>query len=169
MQAQRSPGIGHNKPPQQRVQCPCCEHVFDTSKTQKPRSLEQHRRFFGLIRAAYHHWPESHEWQFADETECRKWLTMKAGYRELVLQMPMTGMKADIAAIVVGAAFKAVKAFAVAVPYKGQLVVWTPKSIAFMRMPHMEFCALNTAVEDVIKSVFGITGDELLEQHKAAA
>ena len=152
-----------------RVSCPFCASTFDLDASSNPRSSAQHRRFFGLVRAAYHHWPESHETQFADEHDCRRWLTMKAGFRNLVLQMPITGAKPDVIGGIVGAALKAADAHAMASIYKGQLVVWTPKSIRFDRMSHMEFCTLNNAVEDVIKDVFGITGDELLEQHKAAA
>ena len=106
--------------------------------------------------------------QFADRTECRKWLTMKAGYRTLALHMPVSGMKPALAVIVATAAMRAAGAHAVAVEHKGSLCVWVPKSIAFHKMSHLDFCALNDAVEQVIKEELGVTGDELLDQARAA-
>jgi hypothetical protein len=168
--AVKQPGIGHNKPPKsQRIQCPCCEFEWDLFKGFKPRSIEQHRRFFGLVNASFAQWPEKHERQFSDTGELRSWLIMKAGWKETVLSMPMVGIKAETAAIFVGAAFKAIHAHAVCVGHRGSLIVMRPKSIKFATMKHMEFVALNQAVDDVLKDVFGVTGDELLEQHRTHA
>ena len=152
-----------------RVQCPSCEASFDLNKFTKPRSLEQHRRFFAMIKAAFHHWPEAHDHQFSDQTECRKWLTMKAGYRTLALRMPMSGVKPDAAIIIATASMKAAGAHAVALAHKGSLCIWTPKSIRFDKMSHLEFCALSDSVAEVIKAEMGITADELLDQTERAA
>ena len=46
--------------------CPQCG--CDIEPAGKARSLPQLRRYFALIRAAYHHWPDSHPVQFADAT-----------------------------------------------------------------------------------------------------
>lgn len=153
----------------QRVCCPSCEATFDLNKIGKPRSVEQHRRFWGIMKAAFHHWPEAHEHQFTTMNDLRVWLTMKAGWRDLSARIPLTGVKPDHAVILATAAMKAAGSNAVAVAHKGQLCVWTPKSIRFDKMKHMEFVALNQAVEDVINAEIGITGDELLEQAKQEA
>jgi hypothetical protein len=44
--------------------CPHCGGGLDGGK---PRSLEQHRRYFALMRAVFHHWPETHHVQFSSE------------------------------------------------------------------------------------------------------
>jgi len=49
----------------------------------KPRSLDQHRRFFGLVRACFHHWPEAHEFQPDNEEHLRAYLLVKAGHRSI--------------------------------------------------------------------------------------
>ena len=159
-------GSQPKKPP--RVTCPCCDAKFDPTRAGKPRSIDQHRRFFAMVGAAYHHWPESHATQFADKTECRKWLTMKAGERDLVLRMPISGMKPEAAVIVATAAMKAAGAHAVAVAHKSELCVWAPRSIRFDRMSHLTFCALNDAVADVIKSEIGKDAEELMSKTEVA-
>lgn len=163
----QQPGIGHNRPPKsQRVCCPACEFEFDLHKNSKPRSIEQHRRLFGLIKAAFFHWPENHERQFADAGELRSFLIMKAGWKEVALRMPVVGMKLDLVTVIVGAVMKAVHAHAIVVPHNNQLVIIKPKSIKFQSMKHLEFCSLNDAIDGVIQEVFSMTGDQLLQQHK---
>lgn len=154
------------RPPVKRVCCPNCEATFDLHKIGKPRSPEQHRRFWGLMKAAFEQWPEAHEEQFATVNALRLWVTMKAGWRDMASKTSIVGMKPDSLVAVVQGALMAAGANARAQAHKGQLVIWTPKSIRFDKMSHMEFVALNQAVEDVLKDVFGITGDELLEQSK---
>jgi hypothetical protein len=157
-----------SKPKPQRVCCPNCETTFDVNNVGKPRSVEQHKRFWGIVHAAWHYWPDQHEKQFASANDLRVWLTMKAGWRDLASKTSIVGMRADAIVPVVQAAIKAAGNNARVTSHKGQLCVWTPKSIRFDKMRHMEFVALNQSVEDVIKSELGITGDELLEQHKGS-
>lgn len=154
-----------------RVQCPCCLATFDLAKATKPRSVEQMRRFWSVMKAAWAHWPEASENQFATMNDLRHWLTMKAGpeWREEVARIPIAGMKIEQAKMIAEAAIKAAGGNAWPIAHKGSLVIFKPKSIAFLRMSHHEFCALNNAVEDVIKDVMHITADELLKQHEAAA
>jgi hypothetical protein len=153
--------------PVQRVCCPNCEATFDLHKIGKPRSPDQHRRFWGLVAAAFHQWPEAHEEQFATANDLRIWVTMKVGWRDLASKTSIVGMKPDALVPVVQAAIKAAGNNARVTSHKGQLCVWTPKSIRFDKMGHLQFCALNQAVEEVLAGVFGITGDELLEQAKS--
>jgi hypothetical protein len=128
----------------------------------KPRSLDQHKRFFGLVRAAFHHWPEVHDQQFADETECRKFLIMKAGWRDLRLSLPLSGIRAPAAIALVTAALRSAGSHAAVRVDKGTLYVWTPKSINFAAMPHLEFCALSDAVSQTIELETGLSSEELL-------
>jgi hypothetical protein len=153
------------KPPKAktvRVMCPCCETQFDPYKSGKPRSYDQHKRFFALVRAAFMHWPEDHQTQFADETECRKWLTMKAGWRDLVLRMPMRGVKVEVAVAIADQAMRAAGSYAIAVAHKNELCIWKPKEISYAAMSHLEFCTLNTAVQDTIEAETNLKCDILL-------
>ena len=59
------------------MKCPQCGHVADS------RSTPDHRRFFARIHAAFHHWPEAHEFQPDDAEHLRAWLLCKAGYRDV--------------------------------------------------------------------------------------
>ena len=151
-----------------RIACPSCQATFELDKFTAPRSVIQHRRFFSVCKAAFLHWPENHDRQFSDQEDARKWLTMKAGYRELAAQIPLTNVKPDIAVMLCTAAMKAAGAHAVAVVHKGNICIWTPKSIRFDRMSHLDFCALNDAVGEVVKAEIGITADELLSNQDGA-
>lgn len=162
------PGIGHNKP-LQKVQCPCCETTFDVGGTKRPRSLEQHRRFWKLMQLSFSSWPETHERQFTSVNDLRLYLTMAAGWREVAATIPLTGVKPEIAVIVATAAMKAAGANATAATGKGNLYIWVPKSIAFHKMGPQEFGLLNDAVSDVIAKELGITAGELLEQNRIPA
>ena len=91
---------------------------------------------------------------------------MKAGWREIAASIPLAGVKPDHAVMLATAAMQAGGSHCVAVVHKGSLVIWQPKSIAFMNMSHMEFVALNNAVDEVLKAEIGLSGDELLKQEK---
>jgi len=147
--------------------CPECGCVLHDGE--KPRSPEQHRRFFAVCAAAYHNWPESHERQFADAEDCRKWLQMKAGWRVVGSSIPLSDTTPDEAVLLAKAAIAGAGAYAQPVIHNGHLVVWRPKSIKWNKMGHEEFCALNNAVDDVIHEIFGMDGDELLNHHSEAA
>lgn len=147
------------------MNCPHCG--CEIEKQGKSRSIDQHRRYFAIIRNTYANWPESHDVQFATETECRKWLQMKAGYRELALRMPVTGIKPDHAALIAATAMRAAGAHAVAVAHKGELCVWKPISIAFQKMGPAEFGKLCDDVSAVIEAETGMKADELLKERAA--
>ena len=166
--SQRAIGMMQERVKPHRVACPSCTATFDLNKIGKPRSVDQHRRFFAVCKAAFMHWPENHDRQFGDVEDARKWLTMKAGYRDLAAQIPMTNVKPDMAVMLCEAAMRAAGAHAVAVAHKGNICIWTPRSIRFDKMSHLEFCKLNDDVADVIKSEIGITADELLSNGDGA-
>ncbi len=144
--------------------CPICETKLPL--TGKPRSLDQHRRFFAMVRAAYHHWPETHDEQFSDETDCRKYLTMKAGWRDIASKTRLTGIKEDKALLLATAVLSGLPRDLCARPvlHNGMLIVWIPRSIAFDKMPHSEFCALSDAVQDVIEAETGAKIDDLMRE-----
>lgn len=143
--------------------CPICGHTTD-APGRKTRSIEQHRRYFALIAATWHHWPESHERQFTTAEELRAWLQMKAGYREVAASIPIAGMNRDKALLLVEAAIRGAGSYAVPVLHGASLVVFRPKSIAFGKLPHLAFCALNDAVAEVIQAEAGLSAETLLHE-----
>ena len=147
--------------------CPCCG--YNLSAKAKPRSLEQHKRFFALMNAVYTHWPESHERQFANVEELRSFLTIKAGYRIVGAEIPLTGMSKEKALFIVEAGIRGAGSYAIPVFYKDKLIIFKPKSIAFGNMTPADFNALNDAVSTVIEQETGIPAEQILRETEAAA
>jgi len=152
-----------------QIHCPQCGCQFDEEFKGKPRSIDQHRRFFALCRAVYAHWPETHERQFGDAEECRKFLQMKAGYREIAAQIPLVGLPREKALVLVEASIRGAGSYAVPVLHGDTMVIFKPKSIAFSKLPHIAFCALNNAVDEVIRAETGLDPDQLLNETARAA
>jgi hypothetical protein len=152
------------------LHCPECGVLIeDEEKAGKPRSLEQHRRFFKIVRLVFLHWPHTHPRQFATETECRKWLQMRADYKEPKLQLPLMGMSKEHAVMLAEAAIRSVGEFGEPVVEGGNLVIYVPKSISFKSLGHLAFCALNDKVADVIEAETGLKVDVLLAEARRAA
>lgn len=146
--------------------CPHCG--CELSKPSR-RSVPQLRRYFALIKAAFHHWPESAERQFASPDELRAYLQMKCGYREIGATIPIAGMSKERAMFLAEAAIRAAGSFALPVLHGDTLVIFKPKSIAFGKMMHKDFCKLVDDVDDVIFTETGIRGDQLLLETERAA
>lgn len=151
------------------IDCPHCGAEFDIKKSGKPRSIDQHRRYFALMRQVFEHWPETHPTQFADATECRKWIQMKAGHRDVAARIPLVGVKRERGLMLAEAAIRAVGSYAVPVIHGDTLVIFKPKSIAFHRLSHLAFCELNNAVDEVIRAEADLDPAKLLEERKLAA
>lgn len=147
--------------------CPHCGSSMDAND--KPRSLPQLRRYFAMIRATYHHWPETADVQFSTEDECRKHLQMKAGWREVGARIPLVGVNPEAAKMLVAAAIAGAKAHAWPVVHKGELIVWIPRSIAFHNMGPQEFGQLSDAVAAVVKDMTGLEVETLMKETERAA
>lgn len=147
--------------------CPCCG--CDISGNEKPRSLPQLKRFFAMIRAAYHHWPETCEQQFTSDEELRKHLTMRAGWRDVAARIPLVGVSPELAKLIVRQAFAAAHTHAWPVIHKGELVIWMPRSIAFHAMGPKEFGQLSDAVAVVIRDMTGMDAETLMKETENAA
>lgn len=144
--------------------CPICESKLPVTGG-KPRSYDQHKRFFAMVRQAFLHWPENHPEQFSNEEDCRKYLTMKAGWRDIASKTTLTGIREDKAILLASAVLTGLPKNIGARPviHKGQLIVWVPRSIAYDKMPHLEMCALSDAVGAVIEAETGIKIDDLMQ------
>lgn len=149
--------------------CPHCLSPLDDAPEGKPRSLPQLRRYFAMLRAVFAQWPETHEQQFSDVTAMRKWLQMKAGHREIGARIDLTGMPKESAMLVAEAAIRGAGTYAVPVVHGATLAVFRPKSIKFNKLGHLEFCALNDEIDDVIYAETGLDAERCLQEHKRAA
>lgn len=148
--------------------CPECGAVF-AHDGKKPRSLEQLRRYFAVMKAALYHWPETHERQFANTDELRAYLQMKAGHREVGAQIPLSGMSKERATLLAEAAIRGAGSYAMPIIHGDTLVIFKPKSIAFHKLSHQAFCALNSDIDAIVESEIGIHPDRLLKETESAA
>lgn len=134
----------------------------------KPRSPEQHRRFFGVIGALFHHWPEQHPFQPHSAEHLRAWLLCRAGYRYVTTFHceDDAGPLAKLVPVIFAAALKK-NAWCWA---KGnELYVCVPQSIAFAEMDHKTFVKVSSDVDEVIRAETGLDPDQLLKETEAAA
>jgi len=147
--------------------CPHCG--CDIAGKGKPRSVEQHRRFFGMIAAAFHHWPEGHEFEPSSTEHLRAWLLCKTGYRDVVT-VPVESDHPSVvklATLAVEGALRAARTHAFVRPHGSSLAVFTAKSIAFHALPHGEFQSVNDAVQGVIEAETGMRVEDLLREKAA--
>lgn len=151
-----------------RDHCPHCGAMLDEPQG-VPRSVPQLRRYFALIKAAFHHWPEAHERQFTSEEEFRKWLQMKAGHREIGATIPLTGISKERAMLLAEASIRAAGSYAVPTIHGDTLVIHKPKSISFSKLSHKAACVLFDEVAAVIRAETGLDPDQLLKETEAAA
>jgi hypothetical protein len=135
----------------------------------KSRSIEQHNRFFAIVSALYHQWPERHPFQPDSEEHLRAWLLIKAGHR-IIATFDLAGMTPEaintIPAISVAMFRKHVWAWADG----GKLKVAAAKSISIYgkeAIGHQEFCKVNDDVESVIREDVGLDPDLLMRHHAA--
>jgi hypothetical protein len=140
-----------------------CDHC----SAKATRSLPQHKRLFGLVKAAHMHWPDAHDFQPQSEEHLRKYLTAKAGHYTVQTiefgHMPHGTIKSIAEATIAAAG-----AYAFVRAVSGKLIIYTPKSIAFDKLDHKAACKLFDEIGQVIEVELGIPADELLRQTEAA-
>lgn len=144
-------------------------HIVDGAKASR-RSLPQLKRYHAMIRAAFHQWPEAHlrEHGISSEDDLRKYLQMRAGHKEIAVVVDDIGaMSKAMAVTVATAAFKAAGAYAMPIMHGDKLVIFVPKSVAFHRLSHTDFCKLSDDVEAIIESVVGVPAEQLLREKAA--
>jgi hypothetical protein len=144
--------------------CPHCGGVLT-----KVRSLPDHRRFFGVIRAAYEHWPEAHKFPPDNAEHLRAWLLCRSGYRNSVV-IPVEGSDPAVGRLVVLAAESAIKAagaYAFVRPHASGLAVFRPRSLAWDTLSQKEFGPIRQAIEDVITAETGLDCEQLLREKAA--
>lgn len=147
--------------------CPTCKQVWQTA----PRSSADHRRFFGVLAAVFHHWPEGHEFQPDDAEHLRKWLLIKAGYRDVTMVPIETDAPAVMRAIVpiVEGAVRAANGHAFIKPHGHGIAVFRAKSIAWDKLDQKAFNRVRDAVQEVIRAETGLEPETLLKEVEQAA
>lgn len=154
--------------------CPHCGCDLHPEKG-KPRSVEQLRRFFGMLRAMYRHWPETSEFQPESEEALRKWVLIKAGHKDTTdVAVPFAEDQPGLTrlvAISVEACVRGAGGYAFIRPHPdgGLLRVFKAKSIAFDKLGQAEFNALNDAVETVYARETGLDPETVLRENERAA
>jgi hypothetical protein len=133
-----------------------------------PRSYQQHKRYFAVIRAAFFHWPETHERQFANETALRKWLQMKAKHFT-TKAMNMYGLSPKRAQLFAQELLDNSAPYSEAVLEGTRVIIMTPESINYDTLGHKEFCRLNDAVDEIIKAETGLNPEQMLKETERAA
>jgi hypothetical protein len=144
-------------------------NVVDGGKSSR-RSLPQLKRYHAMIRAAFHQWPEAHlsEHGIGSEDDLRKHLQMRVGHKEIAVVIDDIGsMSKAVAMTVATAAFKAAGAYSMPVMHGDKLVIFVPKSVAFHKMAHTDFCKLSDDVEAIIEAEIGVKADQLLREKAA--
>jgi hypothetical protein len=144
-------------------------------KTGKPRSIDQHRRLYGLVKKAFEHWPEAAEFQPENAEHLRKYLICRAGPQwRNVTEIPVPFAEDQpgltrLAAQLMQQAAEAAGGYAFprVDMNGGRVALYTAKSIKFAEMPHLEFCALSEAVDEVIKAEMGVEPNMLLKAEAA--
>ena len=141
----------------------------------KRRSLPHHRRFFGLIDAAFQNWNHDHEFQPDDAKHLRAYLLCRAGYRQSrevpVAYSDGNPALAKLTAIAVEAALKEAGAYAFIRPHPdgGSIAVYRAKSIKWSELPQKDFAPLAEAVEQIIEAELGVDAETLLREQERAA
>jgi hypothetical protein len=143
-----------------KIRCPICESKFDSRL--EYRSVPHLRRYMVMCRAAYLHWPEWHDTQFANANECRKWLQMRAGHYEVVARAPIDGVRPELLIHWITIGIRAAGSYAVAREIDGDLVIFKPLSVAFDKMSHKDAVSLFSAVEEVIEHETEMKVEELM-------
>lgn len=150
--------------------CPHCKKPLHDR-----RSTQDHRRFFAVLQAAFHHWPEAHDFQPESVEHLRAWLLCKAGHCFVrTFELP-DGHDAVTIARLVEFAEQLMQRAGPDDAYrfgrwKGMtLKVFSPKSIAFTEVGQREFGDLREKVEDIIAAEIGVPVDQLLAEHEGAA
>jgi len=152
--------------------CPQCDYDLGRIATAgKPRSVPQHRRYFKMIAAFHHHWPEWHSQQFARPEHLRKWAQMHCGHYEEAgrLNRSQFGGNAERFALVASWLLDRVGKYGIPKVKGDDLVLYVPKSISFDKLPHNEAVRLMGDVEVFLETQTGLKSADVLKETERAA
>jgi hypothetical protein len=136
------------------------------------RSPADHRRFFGVIRAAFMHWAEGHAFQPDDAEHLRAWLLCRAGYKTVTSLEFEDHWSDEMRSTLVELAenlIRDAKSHAFVRPMGNVLYVFWPRSLKFEELGQKEFGHIREVVEEVIKCETRKEASELLRETTRAA
>jgi hypothetical protein len=135
----------------------------------QPRSVEQHRRFFGMIRKAHEQWPDQHDFQALNAEHLRAWLLCMVGHHHVeTVQIDVTKLSEFEVALMRAAYESPYRASKKKVLYRfwrirnGHAYVISPLSIAFEECKHEDVCKVMRQVDELVCEILGIEDTELL-------
>jgi hypothetical protein len=134
----------------------------------KPRSIDQHRRFFAVLAAVRQHWPESHRFQPDNAEHLRAWLLVRAGHHT-VKTFHLSDDATEMASLIPVIIATMTGRHSWARSHGNELHVCVPESIAFDKIGHQAFCKLNDDVDEVIRAETGLDPERLIKETEAAA
>ena len=147
---------------EQEHQCPECGCLFKIRTRGKDRSSPQHRRFFGLITAAFKHWPDRSEFKPRDPEHLRAWLLCKVDYCDVTQTIRCETTNPTTLVSILTASFAAAKANAFVEADDNRVMVIVPRSVSFEKLSHVAACVVMDLCEQVIESETGLTACQLL-------
>jgi len=151
------------------VCCPHCGAEFEPPK-KTARSYPQLKRFHALMRAAYFHWPDDHEFKPRSKEHLRYWLEKEAGH----FTVPKTVVcknadEPERLAAVLTAVLRTCDDDTVFIEVEGlSVVVKKAISVSYATLAHLSACALFSQIDDVLKSI-GLDPEQLLTEDARAA
>lgn len=134
----------------------------------KQRSVEQHRRLFALVKAAFMHWPEDHWFRPNDAEHLRKWLLVQAGHCD-VTTIHIGPYAVSDALDIVFRSFKAANEHPFTDIRGSVITLRVARSTAFDKLSHKEACKVYDDLGSVIEEEMGMSADRLLREAGAAA
>ena len=132
----------------------------------KPRSIDQHRRLFAVIAATFANWPERHPFQPQDAEHLRAWLLVKAKH-STVKTFYLDGDAEEYARVIPIITASMMGKHSWARAQGNALHVAVPESIAFDKLEHSKFCAINDTVDEIIRAETGLDPEALLTERAA--
>lgn len=137
----------------------------------KPRSIDQHRRFFAVLAAIHSHWPEKHPFQPDSAEHLRAWLLVKAKHC-VINTYYMNEDASEAAKLLPIITATMLRKHCWCRARGNELHVCVPLSISIHgpdSIGHTEFCKINDDVDDVIRAETGLDPDQLLREKDKAA
>lgn len=132
----------------------------------KPRSYQQHKRFFAVCAAAFDHWPERHAFQPDNAEHLRSWLLVKA--KHCVIQSFELSDDASEAASLVPIIMATMARQHCWARAKGNtLHVCVPQSISYQHVDHQAFQKINDDVDEIIRAETGLDPEQILRERGA--
>lgn len=121
-------------------------------EVREERSANSHRAYFAAINEGWQNLPEEQADRFPTPDHLRRWLLIRAGFRD----ERTIALASKAEALRVAAFIKPLDTFAVIVPREATVVVMTAKSQSYKSMGRAEFQRSKEAVLDALAELIGV-------------